>query len=46
MGLWDDDDNGNGKKKKDKKEEKTYTLKELKQLASVLREIIKPGKKS
>lgn len=39
MGLWDDDE----PKKKGKKEPKSYTLKELKQLASVLKEIV--GKK-
>ena len=42
MGLWDDDDEKPGK---NKKEEKTYTLKELKKLASVLREIVGSGKK-
>ncbi len=43
MGLWDD--NEDEKPKKGQKEAKTYTLKELKQLASVLREIVGKDKK-
>ena len=38
MGFWEEDDDDK-KKKKPGKEEKTYTLKELKDLAGVLREM-------
>ena len=39
MGLFDDDEKKTDKK--EKKEDKRYTLKELKQLASVLKDLVK-----
>jgi uncharacterized protein YcbK (DUF882 family) len=42
MGLFDDDDED---KKDDKKEEKKYSLKELKDMAKLLRNLVGSGKK-